>query len=67
MAKESLYNNEEIWKPIADFAGYEVSNRGRIRSYRRGKVRYLHLIEAKDHYLMGTTICWEKDKALDSS
>lgn len=62
MARESLYNNEEIWKPIADFTGYEVSNRGRIRSYRRGKARYLHLIEAKDHYLRAQLYVGKKIK-----
>lgn len=25
----------EIWKPIPDFPGYEVSDHGRVRSYRR--------------------------------
>ena len=62
MARERLYSNEEIWKPIVNFAGYEVSNRGRIRSYRRGKVRYLHLIEAKDHYLRAQLYVGKKIK-----
>ena len=62
MARERLYNNEEIWKLIANFAGYEVNNIGRIRSYRRGKVRYLHLVEAKDHYLRAQLYVGKKIK-----
>lgn len=42
---------KEDWRPIAGFDGYEVSNKGRVRSYKRGKVRYLRLIESTDHYL----------------
>jgi hypothetical protein len=32
---------KEIWKSIIKFQGYEVSNRGRVRSYRRGSPRML--------------------------
>lgn len=29
-----MISNGECWKPIPDFPGYEVSNHGRVRSYR---------------------------------
>lgn len=32
---------KEIWKSIPGYLDYEVSNLGRVRSYRRGKVRVL--------------------------
>jgi len=32
---------EEIWKPIAGFDDYEVSNHGRVRSYKQNKERLL--------------------------
>ena len=31
----------EQWKPIPDFPGYEVSNQGRVRSFKRQQVRML--------------------------
>ena len=34
---------EEIWKPIEDYPGYEISNLGRIKSFRqnaKGKITY---------------------------
>jgi hypothetical protein len=33
MADQHLTTSEEIWKPIPDFPGYEVSDHGRVRSY----------------------------------
>ena len=32
---------EEIWKPIADFDDYEVSNLGRVRSFKGRTQRIL--------------------------
>jgi hypothetical protein len=32
---------EEIWKPIKDFPKYEVSNYGRVRSYKYSKCRIM--------------------------
>lgn len=35
-------NEQEVWKEIVGYDGiYEVSNHGRVRSTKRGKVRYL--------------------------
>ena len=34
---------EEIWKPIEGYPGYEISNLGRIKSFRqnaKGKITY---------------------------
>lgn len=35
MADQEINTSEEIWKPIPGFAGYEVSDHGRVRSYWR--------------------------------
>ena len=29
---------EEIWKPINDYPGYEISNLGRVKSYKMDKI-----------------------------
>lgn len=43
---------DEIWKPIADFEGYEVSNRGRVRSIKKPlKPVILSLQKTKRGYL----------------
>lgn len=46
---------KEVWKPIQDFIGYEVSNLGRVRSYNRRwrlmkEPHYLHAITIKGGY-----------------
>lgn len=33
MSDSNLNTSEEVWKDIPEFPGYEVSNRGRMRSY----------------------------------
>lgn len=35
MAKHKYIETPEVWKPISGFWGYEVSNMGRVRSYRK--------------------------------
>lgn len=43
---------KEIWKPVLDYIGlYEVSNLGRVRSLKFGKVRILKPVKTKDGYL----------------
>ena len=43
---------EEIWKPVLDYIGlYEVSNLGRVRSLKFGKVRILKPCKKKNGYL----------------
>lgn len=37
----SKQNNMEVWKDINEYNGYSVSNRGRIKSIRKGKERIL--------------------------
>ena len=32
---------KEVWRPIPNFGGYEVSDLGRVRSFRMGKVKLL--------------------------
>lgn len=34
-------NDEEQWKPIEGFPGYEVSDKGRVRSFKSGKAKIL--------------------------
>ena len=34
-------NNMEVWKDINEYNGYSVSNRGRVKSMRKGKERIL--------------------------
>lgn len=41
----------EQWRPIADFDGYEVSDRGRVRSTKRGSPRILRPIRNGHGYL----------------
>lgn len=36
LLKDWLETSIEIWRPIKGFTGYDVSNQGRVRSYRRG-------------------------------
>jgi len=40
---------EEIWKPISDFPGYEVSNLGQVRSYHQTKPKkeIPHILSSK--------------------
>ena len=43
MADEHLSNSPEIWKAILGFPGYEVSDQGRVKSYRKNQdPRYLN-------------------------
>ncbi len=43
---------EEIWKKIHNYPGYEVSNLGRVRSFRRlGAARNLHGFKLEPHFL----------------
>lgn len=43
---------KEIWKPVLDYIGlYEVSNLGRVRSLKYGKIRILKPVKTKDCYL----------------
>jgi hypothetical protein len=41
---------EEIFKPIPDYTDYEVSNTGKVKSLKRGKVKFLS-IDKSDKYL----------------
>ena len=41
----------ETWKTIPGFPDYEVSDQGRIRSYARGKVRYMKPGRTRKGYL----------------
>lgn len=43
--------NNEIWKPIPGYEGYEASTLGRIRSLKYGKIRILKLFKTKKGYL----------------
>jgi hypothetical protein len=42
----------EVWKPIPDFPGYEVSNHGRVRSYK--KTGFPHLFSSSPRILKAT-------------
>ena len=52
--KDEVENMEEIWKKIANYNDYEISNLGNIRKKnydsRSPKYRYLHKSEDKDGY-----------------
>lgn len=41
----------EIWKPIPNYAGYEVSNKGRVRSFRRWRWKILKPAQNNRGYL----------------
>ena len=41
----------EEWRPIADFPGYEVSNQGRVKSFKRGKEEILQPSFDRNRYL----------------
>ena len=43
--------NNEIWKPIPGYEGYEASTLGRIRSLKYGKIRILKPFKTKKGYL----------------
>lgn len=49
-----MYN--EIWKPIRDLSTYAVSNYGRVRNIRTGRI--MHLSETNGGYLQ---VCLRKD------
>jgi hypothetical protein len=36
-------NEEELWRPVVRFPGYEVSDKGRVRSFKSGKAKILKL------------------------
>ena len=38
MADQYLNTPEEIWKPVPDFPGYDISDQGRVRSYWHRKI-----------------------------
>ena len=40
----------EEWKDIKGFNGYQVSNKGRVRSFKRNFLHYLTLYKDKDGY-----------------
>jgi hypothetical protein len=42
-------NEEEQWKPVAGFTGYEVSDQGRVRSFKSGKAKILKQIKCKGY------------------
>ena len=42
---------KEIWKDIEGYEGYQVSNMGRVRSFKYGKVRILKPVANKNGYL----------------
>lgn len=44
-------DEQEVWKPITGFDGYEVSNMGNVRSLKRSVVRVLSPDEVKGNYL----------------
>lgn len=46
-----LYLEGEIWKKIIDFPDYEVSNLGRIKSFKRKDIKILRQIISKKGYL----------------
>jgi hypothetical protein len=49
-----MYN--EIWKPIKDFSTYAISNYGRVKNIRTGRI--MHLCETTGGYLQ---VCLRKD------
>ena len=42
----------EIWKPLSRLPGYEVSNKGRVRSLKSGKPKLMTLVDNKKGYLL---------------
>ena len=40
----------EIWRTIENYSDYEVSNTGRVRSYKRGWLKYLILSKCKGYF-----------------
>lgn len=40
----------EEWKDVKDFNGYQVSNKGRVRSFKRNSLYYLTLHKDKNGY-----------------
>lgn len=46
-----MFNNE-VWKDIDGYEGYQVSNLGRVRSFKNGKVRILKPSSDKCGYLI---------------
>ena len=49
-----MTGHTEEWRQIVGFDGYEVSNLGRVRSYKHNKVRHLIPDEVKGRYLRVT-------------
>ena len=46
-----MKNDKEVWKDIQGYEGlYEVSNMGRIRSLKFGKIKYLKPSKDRDGY-----------------
>lgn len=52
---------EEIWKSIKDYEDYEISNLGRIKSYKNNKERLLKPRKDKDGY-MKIDLCKDNKK-----
>lgn len=44
---------KEIWKDIPNYADYQVSNKGRVRSFKRGKIRIIAIKERKGYIQVG--------------
>ena len=42
---------KEVWRDVPDHHGYQVSNKGRVRAAKRGKIRIKAQEETKDGYL----------------
>ncbi len=43
---------KELWKKIKGFPDYEISNHGRVKSLKFGKIKYLSLIEERYFFVM---------------
>ena len=52
----------EEWKDVKGFSGYQVSNKGRVKSFKRGFLHYLTLYKDKDGYCIA--VLSKKKKAL---
>ena len=44
--------NMEIWKPLERLPGYEVSTKGRVRSLKSGKPKFMSVVENNKGYYL---------------
>lgn len=51
MVNSQFITDTEVWKAIPDYPGYEVSDRGRIRSFKRKAGRHYNLADTPQRIL----------------